>query len=92
MALPIPAGAPGGGPEPPPAPPAAPAAPMRPRTYRELFTDEENGPAPGRLAEYLAGYRFDGGAGVPTPATLRDGGRALRHRRDRNSASHDEIP
>lgn len=48
-------------------------APLRrPITYRELLADEANNPAPGRLADYLSGYRFDGAAGIPAPATLRD--------------------
>ncbi len=40
-----------------------------PRCYRELFNDESNSPPPDRLAEYMQGYRFDGG---PTPSALRD--------------------
>lgn len=42
-----------------------------PKTYRELLSDEANSPSPDRLANYLHGYRFDGG-GIPAPATLRD--------------------
>lgn len=52
--------------------PAAFVAPHRVVTYRELLTDEANSPTPARLANYLYGYRFDGGAGVPTPSSLRD--------------------
>jgi hypothetical protein len=80
MALPFQALAAGGiapghePPAPPVVPPAAPAreAPRRAVTYRELLTDEANSPSPARLASYLQGYRFDGGAGVPTPQSLRD--------------------
>lgn len=74
MAHPHSAGVPGETPEVPAAPAVrAGAAPARPSTYRELLADEANGPAPGRLADYLSGYRFDGGgAAIPTPATLRD--------------------
>jgi hypothetical protein len=76
MALPFQVGVPGVAPEAPGAPPVpvAPAGVFRPRTYRELLSDAVNGPAAGRVAEYLFGYRFvDGGAGaVPAPANLRD--------------------
>ena len=74
MALPHPVVPPGGPPEPPAAPQAgaAAAAPVRPRTYRELLNDEANGPPPERIANFLAGYRFEGVGGIPTPATLRD--------------------
>ena len=77
MAQPLPVVPPGGVPPEPPVAPlgdgaAAAAAPGRPRTYRELLSDEANGPPPERLANYLAGYRFDGGGGIPTPAVLRD--------------------
>ena len=70
MARPIP---PGAAPEL-PIPPAAPAVALPravPRTYRELYSDDEYNPAPGRTAGYLARYRFSspvGGAPVPTPA------------------------
>ncbi len=58
----------------PPAAPGPPAIPAQPKTYRELFSDASNSPAPDRLTHYLQGYRFtNGGAGpVPAPATLRD--------------------
>jgi len=51
-----------------------PPAPGPPKTYREMFSDEVNSPAPERVQNYLQGYRFvDGGAGpVPVPVTLRD--------------------
>jgi hypothetical protein len=42
-----------------------------PSTYRELLNDEANSPLPARMANYLQGYRFEGG-GIPTPAVLRD--------------------
>ena len=71
--IPADAGPPAGA-EGPPAAPVPPAMPLQPTTYRELFCDAANSPAPDRLAQYLRGYRFvDGGAGpVPAPATLRD--------------------
>ena len=73
MAHPIPTGARQEGPPPGPgAPGGAPPALCPPKTYRELLTDEANSPAPGRLAEYLQGYRFDGPGDIPAPATLRD--------------------
>ena len=76
MALPFQVGVPGIAPEAPGAPPVpvAPAGVFRPRTYRELLSDAVNGPAAGRVAEYLLGYCFiDGGAGaVPAQANLRD--------------------
>jgi hypothetical protein len=54
----------------------APIVTTPPRTYRELYSDASNNPAPDRTARFMAGYRFTdpGGAagGVPTPATLRD--------------------
>ena len=50
----------------------APAVPGQPTTYRELLNDEANSPAHERLANYLQGYRFDGGAPIPVPAALRD--------------------
>ena len=59
----------------PAAPPLAPVAPVVTRcilTYRELLTDELTSPTPARLANFLQGYQFDGGAGVPTPTFLRD--------------------
>ena len=67
MALPHPVVPPGGPPEPPAAPQAgaAAAAPVRPRTYRELLNDEANGPPPERIANFLAGYRFEGVGGYP---------------------------
>ena len=77
MAIPIPAagaldGVPGGAPPGAPPAPVPPPAPALPKTYRELFSDEQHSPAPERIADYLQGYRFaDGGAGlVPPPATL----------------------
>lgn len=76
MVLPHPVVPPGGPPEPPAAPhvgaAAAAVAPPRPRTYRELLSDKANGSPPERIANYLAGYRFDGGGGIPTPAALRN--------------------
>jgi hypothetical protein len=44
------------------------------RTYREYYLERGNVPTPDRVAGYLAGYSFTdaGGAGVPTPANLRD--------------------
>ena len=72
MALLVPAGAPVVEPEVPAAPAVGATAPGRPSTYRELFADEANNPAPERLADYLSGYRFAGGAGIPAPAALRD--------------------
>jgi hypothetical protein len=70
MALPVPlAGVP---PEAAPAAPVPPAAaPIRASTYREWYSNAANGPTPERVANYLFGYRFDGG-GVPAPAILRD--------------------
>jgi hypothetical protein len=69
MALPVPpAGVP---PEAAPAAPVPPAVAPRASNYREWYSDESNGPAPGRTADYLFGYRFDGG-GIPAPAALRD--------------------
>ena len=66
---------PGGPPEPPAAPHdgAAAAAPVRPRTYRELLSDEANGPPLERIAtNYLAGYRFEEvGGGTHTGSTPR---------------------
>ena len=49
-------------------------APPTPRSYRELYSDMANNPPLERTAGYLAGYRFTdvNGAGVPTPANLRD--------------------
>jgi hypothetical protein len=75
MALPAPPIVLDGAPDAPGAPraPGVAAGGGRPRTYRELLSDAANGPAPDRIADYLFGYRFDGGAGnVPAPATLRD--------------------
>ena len=74
MALPIPAAAAAAAV--PPVAPAAPiGAPVAPRvppiTYRELFGDAANGPAPDCAANYLHGYRFQG-RGIPPPALLRD--------------------
>ena len=46
-----------------------PAAAPLPRCYRELLSDEANSPAQERLANYMQGYRFNGG---PTPVVLRD--------------------
>ena len=68
-----------------PLPPHAPDAALpqaAPRTYREVYSDDEYNPAPGRMAGYLAGYRFVGpaGGGVPTPAALRDQAVALSDR------------
>jgi hypothetical protein len=63
----------GGGAAPPGAPPlggALPVATPAPRTYRELYNDASNSPAPNQLANYMQGYRFD--AGGPAPAMLRD--------------------
>jgi hypothetical protein len=74
MALPVPleAALEGALPVPPGAPHvAAPIAAHQPSTYCELLNDEANSPAPGRLVNYLQGYRFEGG-GIPTPAALRD--------------------
>ena len=55
---------------------AAPVVTTPPRTYRKLYSDASNNPAPDRTARFMAGYRFTdpGGAagGVPTPAILRD--------------------
>ena len=68
----MPAAAGAGGPPGPGIPviPAIPPVAVRaPRCYRELFSDEANSPPRDRLAEYMQGYRFDGG---PTTATLRD--------------------
>ena len=47
-----------------------PEAAVQPRTYRELFSDAVNSPAPERIDQYLQGYHFtDGGTGtVPVPA------------------------
>lgn len=63
----------------PPAAPAIepggfPAAGPTARTYREYYLERGNVPPADRVAGYLAGYRFTdaGGAGVPTPAALRD--------------------
>ena len=61
-----------GGPIPPVAPGAAAPVVAPPRSYRELFLDETTSPPPGRLAQYLQGYRFDGAEDVPVPAALRD--------------------
>lgn len=44
--------------------------PRQPNSYRELL--EANSPAPLMSADYLQGYRYDGGGGIPTPAALRD--------------------
>lgn len=57
------------------APPMAEMVPSKPRSYRELYSDATNNPLPERTAGFLSGYRFTeaaGGAGVPTPAYLRD--------------------
>ena len=62
-------------PPPPEVPQVAALPPTQPaRTYRELYADASNNPAPDRTAGYLAGYRFTDPAGglVPTPAALRD--------------------
>ena len=77
MALPFPAhpagGPPAAGAAPPGGDPLGPGAPPAvaplPRCYRELLSDEANSPSQERLANYMQGYRFDGG---PTPAALRD--------------------
>ena len=63
------------------APPPAIAVPA-PRTYRELYSDAANNPAPDRTVGYLAGYRFTDveGKAIPTPATLRDQTIALSDR------------
>jgi hypothetical protein len=55
---------------------------VQPQTYRELFSDEANSPAPERIGQYLQGYRFtDRGAGpVPVPAVLRDQTAVLSNR------------
>ena len=58
-----------------PAAPAAPAGPVPadgPRNYRELRTNETNSPDRARLANYLQGYRFDSGGGVPQHTALRE--------------------
>ena len=55
-----------------PAAPGPPAVGTRAASYRELLTDESNSPSPDQLANYMHGYRFEGGGGVPTPAALRD--------------------
>ena len=62
-----------------PAVPEAPGkvlpAPPPPRSYREIYSDAASNPTLARTAGYLSGYRFSdvaGGAGVPTPAALRD--------------------
>ena len=49
-----------------------PVARPLPRTYRELYADAANNPAPERVMGYLAGYRFAGDGEIPTPAQLRD--------------------
>ena len=70
------------------APPAVPIPPVAPAvnpgvppaagptacTYREYYLERGNVPPVDCVAGYLAGYRFTdvGGAGVPTPAILRD--------------------
>jgi hypothetical protein len=71
MALPHVGALPGANPGAPPAPVIGAVVPGPPKSYRELLSDESNSPAPDRIANYLHGYRFDGG-GVPAPATLRD--------------------
>lgn len=56
-----------------PAAPAAAATLGRPRTYRELLSDEANSPRQDRLATFMQGYRFEGGAGpLPAPTVLRE--------------------
>jgi hypothetical protein len=57
------------GPVPLPIPPT-----QSPTTYREVYADAANSPAPDRTARFMAGYRFadPGAGGVPTPAALRD--------------------
>lgn len=61
-------------PPPPLAPPVIALPTPPPRTYRELYVDAANNPAPERTAGYLYGYRFTDptGGGIPTPATLKD--------------------
>ena len=72
MAHPVPPEAPplGGAPEV-PAAPGLPAPRGLPRNYRELLSDEANAPPRDRLANYLNGYRFEGG-GLAAPTTLRE--------------------
>lgn len=53
-------------------PPPAGAIREAPRTYRELYADAANNPAPDRTAGYLAGYRFAGEGVIPVPIQLRD--------------------
>ena len=74
MALPLLPAAPGGGALEAPVAPAAPVPPVPagiPSNYRELLSNEANSPTREMLANYLQGYRFEGGA-VPVPAALRD--------------------
>ena len=58
----------------PPGPPAPVHPPIATRTYRDYYGDRGHSPAPDCIVGFLAGYRFTdiGGAGVPTPAHLRD--------------------
>ena len=72
MAHPVPPEAPplGGAPEV-PAAPGLPAPRGLPRNYRELLSDEANAHPRDRLANYLNGYRFEGG-GLAAPTTLRE--------------------
>lgn len=79
MAHPLDLPAAAGGPPPPVAPAADFAPTPAPRTYRELYSDAANNPPLARTAGFLAGYRFTG-AGVPTPAALRDQTIALSDR------------
>jgi hypothetical protein len=75
MAHPIVPGAPGadGAPGAPEAPAAPAAVAGRPKNNRELLSDETNSPAQDRLATFIHGYRFEGGAGpLPTPTVLRE--------------------
>ena len=71
MALPPPPAAPEGAPADPPAAPVPLAPPGRPSTYCELLSNEANGPTREQLANYLQGYRYEGGA-VPAPTALRE--------------------